>query len=337
MFYSQRPMTFVRRSLALTAIFGASVALASAQNSTPAGGTSDQNQPTVNFKVTQADLGKNLFSSSSSSLSSNDDTTEVAANTDHFANFNAMQYNGGRRYGRPRYRGGNQNQDGSSKYAFYVGAGFNQAVGNTFHYYSPSYGVQIGGGRNFNKNVGVNLEFDYDKLGLNGRTLSQQSVVYFNDAVAADNGLGANAHIMSLSVEPVYNIAVSEGLGAYIIGGAGFYHKVTNFTLPQQGQYCDYYYGCYLIEVNTNADHYTSNAPGFNGGLGFTYKFSRFANERLYGEIRYVVTLNSQRQGLSYANLSQYGGNGSTYTGNNFFPQNSNRTTYLPIKFGIRF
>jgi hypothetical protein len=317
MFYSQRPMTFVRRSLALTAIFGASVALASAQTSSPANGTHDQASTTLNLHLPPVETS-DLFSSSATT---NEEPTLVASNDRFAPPVNAMQYNGGRRYGRPRYRGGNSNQDGSKKYEFYIGGGFQQPVGNTYHYYSPSWGFQVGAGRNFNQNVGVNVEFDYDHFGLNGRTLSQQSVVYFNDSNPSDSGLDANMHDWSISLDPVYNIPAREGLGAYLIGGVGFYHKVTNFTLPSTGQYCDYYYGCYFYQANVNADHYSSNAPGFNGGIGFTYKLSRFSGERLYGEIRYIVTLNQQRQGLSYSNLAQYGGDGSTYNGNNYFPQ----------------
>ena len=79
-------------------------------------------------------------------------------------------------------------------------------------------------------------------------------------------------------------------------------------------------------------DHYTSNAPGFNAGFGLTYKFSRFSNERFYGEVRYVFMDNSYRPGVTVnPNVA------STYLDTNDFPANSNRTTYFPIKFGIRF
>ncbi len=63
-------------------------------------------------------------------------------------------------------------------------------------------------------------------------------------------------------------------------------------------------------------DHYTSNAPGFDGGLGLTYKFSRFANERLYAEARYVYMDNKFRPGVTNTTAAN-----GTYTGNNFFPR----------------
>ena len=133
----------------------------------------------------------------------------------------------------------------------------------------------------------------------------------------------------SLSSLPIRSNS-GQGLGAYITAGAGFYHKVANFTLPQEGEECDGFYGCYIYTENANVDHYTSNAPGFDGGVGLTYKFSRFSNERFYGEVRYVFVDNQYKPGVTTATVD-------TYSGYNYFPQNSNTTSYFPIKFGLRF
>jgi hypothetical protein len=108
---------------------------------------------------------------------------------------------------------------------------------------------------------------------------------------------------------------------------------VTNFTTPEVEEAYSPYYGYESYEANAIVDHYTSNAPGFSGGLGFTYKLSRFSNQRLFAEARYVVVLNSQRQGVTVNSPV----NDTTVTEPDDFPQNSNRTTYFPIKFGIRF
>lgn len=237
-----------------------------------------------------------------------------------------------RRYGRTRYRGGNTNADGSNKFAFMAGVGFTQPVGNTKQYFVPSYGFQVGAGRNFNRNVGVMLQFDWDNFALTQRSLSQQSYLYTGDQYPADYGLDAHSHIWSFSLDPYYNIAVREGLGAYLTAGVGFYHKTTQFTVPGEVTGYDPYYGFYDYEADEPIDSYTSNAVGFNGGIGLTYKFSRFSNEKLYGEIRYVVTLNSARDGYTVDNI-----NTTTYNGYNAFPYNSHRTTYLPVKFGVRF
>ncbi len=236
-----------------------------------------------------------------------------------------------RRYGRPRYNDNSHNADGSSKYAFIAGVGFTQPLGNTYHYLNPSYSFQVGAGRNFNKNFSIIAQFDWDNFGFNGRTLGNESAIYFNDT-DADTGVDGSSHIWSFSLNPVYNIYSRDTFGAYVVAGVGFYHKVATFTIPQEELGYGNFGELEEFEVNAAFAHFTSNAPGFNGGIGFTYKPSRFSSQRLYGEVRYVFVDNSQRQGITVANEST-----TTYTGTNGYPANSNRTTYIPVKFGIRF
>ena len=276
-----------------------------------------------------------LFSSSSDQTATQ--TASLSPVPVNFAEY--MQYGGGQRrsYGRPRYRGSNTTADGTPKYTFEAGAGFTQPIGNTWHYFTPSYGIQIGGGRNFNRHLGLLLQFDYDHFGLTGATLSNEAYLYTGDSHPSDNGIDANMHIWSFTLNPVFNLYQGKSWGTYGVVGAGFYHKVSNFVSPQAA--CLDYYCLYQGYVESNFDHYTSNAPGFNGGFGVTYKFSRFSNERFFGEVRYVFIDNSQRQGYTVQN-SSYSSTGvftSSYNGNDAFPANSNKTTYFPVKFGIRF
>jgi hypothetical protein len=49
-------------------------------------------------------------------------------------------------------------------------------------------------------------------------------------------------------------------------------------------------------------------------------------------EARYVFMPNSQRTGVTSANVAT-----SPLSATNFYPANSNRTTYIPVKFGLRF
>ena len=247
-----------------------------------------------------------------------------------------------RRYGSPRYSDHMHNADGTNKYTFEIGGMMTLPIGNTFKYYNTSWAVGGGGGRQFNKHFAVLAKFDYDHFGLGKSTLDNQATIYNTFYNAGITGLDGNAHVWSFTLNPTYTFLQGDKYGAYIVGGVGFYHKVTNFTAPEQGEYCDPYYGCYTYEANANVDHYTSNAPGYNGGFGLTYKFSRFADEKFFIEARYVYVQNSQRQGLTVANSNTppYGtptAPGSLYPGTDFFPANSNRTTYVPIKVGVRF
>jgi hypothetical protein len=285
-----------------------------------------------------------MVSNSSSSSSSSSSAADVDALTNRAAlgafDLKSSQPPPRRRYGRPNYSDKNTNKDGSSKWTGLVGGGFTLPVGNTHKYETTSWAFQGGIGRNFSKTAAVLLQFDYDQFGLQNAIVNNESLLYLG---ATGQGFGGNNHVWSFSIDPTFTIPTEGSLGAYVVVGAGFYHKVTNFTLPQTQ--CLDYYCQFTGTVNVTCGaicHYTSNAPGFNGGLGVTWKFSKFSNERLYAEARYVYIDNSQRTGLTLANSTTppYGtpsNPGGTYTGFNAYPANSNRTSYIPVKFGIRF
>jgi len=187
----------------------------------------------------------------------------------------------------------------------------------------------------------VIFQFDYDHFGLQGATLANQTYLYDYGCPAAQiangtcgvSGLDGSNHVWSFTLNPTFTLPTEGSLGAYAVIGGGFYHKVTNFTEPGTGYQYDYYCGCYLpYTANQTIDHYTSNAAGFSGGFGVTYKFSKFSNQRFYMEARYVYIANSQRIGVTAANIAT-----TTYNGNDAYPANSNRTTFIPVKVGIRF
>ncbi len=349
-----------RRSLAFAAVAGSTFAVAGAQTVPTSAGTTpftltvpapasalhtsgfapDAFVPSALAPDAQAADG--LFSSSAAGAASPADSGTAAANMNlaslekgiGLPGVNA-QY-GRRRYGAPRYRGGNTNADGSEKYTAYAGAGVGIPLGNQHKYDTASWGFQVGAGRNFNKNFGLNVEFDWDHFGLQGSTLNQQA--FIEDPTGQFGLLGNTdgySHLWSLSVQPIYNIKQGEGLGAYVTAGGGYYHKVTTFTTPQT-EVINYFGILEEIEANEPFDSYTSNAPGVDGGFGLTYKFSRFANQRLYAEVRYVVTFNSQRTGINGSNYNNYAPT-YNYPTTDLYPANSNRSTYIPIKFGIRF
>ena len=238
-----------------------------------------------------------------------------------------------RRYGRARYSDSHHNADGSNKYTFLLGAGMTIPSGTTHNDLTPSFNFQGGFGRNFNQKFGVIGQFDWANFGIQTGTLNNLLAIYNSIGAVDQNGqpltqLGGSSHAWSLTVNPTYNIVQGDSTGIYVVGGVGFYHKTANFTIPGVGTYCDPYYGCYQYQANQSIDKYTSNAAGVNGGVGFTYKLSRFSAGRLYVEARYVFVANQPRPYSIGSATSNYF---------NVFPQNSARTTFLPITVGFRF
>lgn len=246
---------------------------------------------------------------------------------------------------RSRQRFNWHNADGSNRYGLVLGAGMTEPVGNTHHYLNTSFGLEVGVARNFTQNFGVVAQWDYDRFGFNGSTLASQQALYNycpsrlpvgTCALNTITNLDGNSHIWSVSLNPTYSFFNHQTVGAYVIAGAGFYHKVANFTLPNNA--CADIYCYFQYTASQNIDHYMSNAPGFSGGLGLTYKVSYFASARIFAEARYTFIDNSHRFGLTNSNLNTTAG--QTYynaNGSNFYPANSNRTSYATFKAGLRF
>ncbi|MBB5328358.1 hypothetical protein [Tunturiibacter gelidoferens] len=287
--------------------------------------------PPVNLKTSFA-APLNLSAPDDLGYSSSTGSAETANALDFNLNSDASQPPPRRRYSHPNYNDSRTNSDGSSKYTFLVGGGFTIPTGPTHGALDTSWKIQAGVGRNFNKTFGVIAQFDYDNFGVNTSTLNNLLAIYNALGATDQNGnpltqLGGNSHDWSFTLNPIVNYYTSDTMGAYVVGGAGFYHKTANFTVPTIGTACDFF-GCFQFNANSTIDKYTSNAFGVNAGLGFTYKMSRFASTRLYVEGRYVYTFNSQRD----FSLGDANGNGF-----NVFPQNSAKTSYIPVTFGLRF
>jgi hypothetical protein len=318
-----RLATFIGRIAAVTLLAAAGMPGLQAQQSAGTAPT----LPPISLKSSLA-APLDLSAPSDLGYSSSTGSAEMA-NAESFTLSSADQPPPRRRYGRPNYNDSHTNSDGSAKYTFFVGGGFTLPTGGTHNYATPSWKIQVGGGRNFSKTLGVLVQFDYDKFGMQTSTLNKQLALY-NQLCGGSCGfslLGGNIHDWSFTLGPIYNFYTSDSIGAYAIGGVGFYHKYTQFTTPTTGTCFSSYYGYYTCSGNIPIDWYTSNAFGVNGGLGITYKFSRFANERFYAEARYVWTAN-QRKPFDVSGTTSYF---------NAFTQASARTTYIPITFGIRF
>ena len=322
-----RLVTFIGRTAAVTLLTAAGTLGLHAQQSA---GTAPS-LPPVNLKLTLL-APLDLATPDDLKYSSSVGSTETA-NAETFNLGSEDQPPPRRRYGRPNYSDSHTNPDGSAKYNFFVGGGLTLPTGGAHNYLATSYNIQVGAGRSFNKTYGVNVQFDYANFGFQTATLNNQLAIYNSLGAVDQNGnplsqLGGNSHIWSFTVDPIVNFYTSDTFGAYVTGGGGFYHKTANFTVPTIGTECDFFGNCFQFQANSTIDKYTSNAVGVNGGVGLTYKASRFASIRFYVEGRYVYTFNSPRT------FSLGDANGNNF---NVFPQNSAKTSFIPITFGIRF
>src|SRR5271168_2277617 len=103
---------FLRRALVLTVAIGSGAVVMNAQ-------TADDTAPAKLNTSVPAYSSSATFSTSADAQPAN---VNLAMNVKPFNAMNAMQYGSGSRSGAPRYRGGNSNADGSSRWIFYGGA-----------------------------------------------------------------------------------------------------------------------------------------------------------------------------------------------------------------------
>ncbi len=215
---------------------------------------------------------------------------------------------GGRQYDADTHHGGG----GMLHHlTFEADGGFNGPLGNSDSYITWGGQFGVGGGYQITDHVAmmVNYQFIDDKL---------------PGALIAETGAtGGNAHIWSLTLNPIIDLAPKRSNDIYISGGGGFYRKVTNFTNPELTEYCDYFY-CQQGYTNAVIGHFSSNQGGFNIGGGFQHRVGGVMNDgrmKLFAEVKYLDV-------LTPASAIAPNGLGTATVGSG--------TKLIPVTFGVR-
>jgi hypothetical protein len=166
-----------------------------------------------------------------------------------------------------------------SHLTYEAGGGFNAPTSNSSPYVSWGGNFTVGGGYRFSDRISLLAEYQFidDKL---------------PGAIIAEAGAtGGNDHIWSLTLAPVVDLMPkSKVVDVYVTGGGGFYRKVTNFTDPEEEQYCEYYY-CGIVTQNVVVGHFSSNQGGWNVGGGISHRFAGWDNNgkmKVFAEARYL-------------------------------------------------
>lgn len=163
-------------------------------------------------------------------------------------------------------------------FTFEAGGGFNAPVSSKITW---GGNFTLGGGYNLSERLALLAEYQFIADKLPGALIAEAGAV------------GGYAHIWSLTVDPVFDIYPKNSNDLYITGGGGFYRKVTNFTNPQQQQYCSYYY-CGVGIANQVVGHFSSNQGGFSVGGGYIRRFGGMYGDsrlKLFAEVRYLDVL----------------------------------------------
>jgi hypothetical protein len=165
------------------------------------------------------------------------------------------------------------------KWNFNVGGGVTPLVGDISSRLNTGWNVTVGGGYKIVPSFGVDVEYMYNSFGVSQSALN---------ALDVPNG---DAHVHSITINPIWRFKRGERFGAYAIVGGGFYRRTVEFTQPTTAVVDVFdpwwgYIGPVIVPINQVLGSVTSNAGGVNGGLGTTIALGH-GGIKFYGEIRY--------------------------------------------------
>jgi hypothetical protein len=175
----------------------------------------------------------------------------------------------------------------SNHLTFEGGGGFNAPTSDSSSYVTWGGNFTVGGGYKFTDRISLLAEYQFIDDKLPGALIGETGAT------------GGNAHIWSLTLDPVVDLFPKRKNDVYITGGGGFYRKVTNFTDPEEVQFCDVFF----CEGGTETEvvgHFSSNQGGWNVGAGFTHKLGGFTGDgrtKLFAEVRYLDILTPEVNG----------------------------------------
>ena len=258
----------------------------------------------VSFGLLTFFLGSTVAASTAIAQSSS--SADYSSSADQNLNLYHTDGQNGGGYGNGGYKQyPKYGEPGFHHLAIEAGGGFDAPLGNTKNTQTFGYNIKVGGGYNFNRKLGVLLEYEFNRLGIP------------NNVLAAAGAPDGNVHLWGFGIAPVYNYKTTGAWGGYVTGGAGFYRKVTSFTATvATGQYyCDFYGYCYPDYQTLDLGHFSSNQAGLNIGTGVTHNLGE-GGAKVYAEARYLWV-------NSPSSTDGHIGSGTV--------------SMIPVTFGIRF
>jgi Outer membrane protein beta-barrel domain len=164
------------------------------------------------------------------------------------------------------------------KWNFNIGGGIGFPQGDLSSFINDGGNFVVGGGYNVNHYLSMNGEFMWHDLPVNSAT---------KEALQTP---GASARQYALTFDPMVHFPLGHRLGAYAIGGIGWYHRSGETTTPGTAVICDPYwswwYGCTIGNVTIVTGSTSADSFGENIGGGVTYRLSE-NGLKFYTEFRY--------------------------------------------------
>jgi outer membrane protein with beta-barrel domain len=155
------------------------------------------------------------------------------------------------------------------KWTINAGAGFGVPVASTSDFVNTGANVVAGGGYNFTRIIGVTGEFMWQGLPVKDSNIFQIGAI------------DAHSNLYSVTGNIKLSIPMESKVGAYAIGGAGWYRRSDSLTraVVVPGTVCVPAWNFWvpvcvngLVPVDQVIGSRSSDVLGANGGMGLTYK-----------------------------------------------------------------
>jgi len=171
----------------------------------------------------------------------------------------------------------------AQRYTFNFGAGPGFPVSQASTFANTSYNIVAGAGRNLSAHLKMDGEFMFQGLPLKSSVADQLGVSQVKGRLYAFTG------------NILWGIPLGSKVGAYAIGGGGFYRRTLEAqqTVFKAGEVCEPGWVWFAIEctngvfpTDVTVGSRSANAGGFNIGGGLTYRLGK-SPANLYAEVRY--------------------------------------------------
>jgi predicted porin len=147
---------------------------------------------------------------------------------------------------------------------FDIGGGPTPVLGATGQRLNSGANFEFGGGYNFTPRAGFIIEYMDSDFSLSNSYLQSNG-----------GAISGDADVWSFTLNPVWRFRLDGPIGAYLIGGGGYYERDLRFNSPAT------FHSIPFIQTVHSYD----GTGGLNIGAGLTWNFHR--GTKLFVEVRY--------------------------------------------------
>jgi len=187
-------------------------------------------------------------------------------------------------------------QSNFKRFNFDAGGGLGIGRGIVGSLVGGSYFGEVGGGLNLSRMFGFNAEYMYYDLPLKPSVIQQEGIP------------GATGHLHVVTLNGIVNAPLHGRLGAYGIGGIGFYQRSVSANKQvllggAQAAFCQpafVWWGIQcvngFVSPTQTLSSFSKYAGGFNAGGGVTYRLNHLHRAKVFVEARYHRAYHSDVQ-----------------------------------------